>query len=142
VIEMAKAKKKDTAKPAKKLTRPAQKGRKKKATAATRPRGGGTEQPARKRVAGKSLLVVESPAKARTIKKYLGASFVVKASVGHIKDLPKSKMGIDFTKDFKPEYVVLKKKEKVIDEIRSAAAMVETVYLAPDPDREGEAIAD
>src|SRR5262249_12320279 len=90
---------------------------------------------------GKSLLVVESPAKARTIKKYLGNAFVVKASVGHIKDLPKSKMGVDPAKNFKPTYVVIRNKAKVIQEIRQAAGTVDRVYLAPDPDREGEAIA-
>jgi DNA topoisomerase-1 len=93
------------------------------------------------RKAGKSLLVVESPAKARTIKKYLGNAFVVKASVGHIKDLPKSKMGVDPAKGFQPEYVVIRNKAKVIQEIRQAAGVVDQVYLAPDPDREGEAIA-
>jgi DNA topoisomerase-1 len=93
------------------------------------------------RSSGKSLLVVESPAKARTIKKYLGNAFVVKASVGHIKDLPKSKMGVDPKKNFRPEYVVIRNKAKVIDEIRAAAESVDKVYLAPDPDREGEAIA-
>src|SRR5262249_36458690 len=90
---------------------------------------------------GKSLLVVESPAKARPIKKYLGNAFVVKASVGHIKDLPKSKMGVDPAKNFQPEYVVIRNKAKVIQEIRQAAGAVDRVYLAPDPDREGEAIA-
>jgi DNA topoisomerase-1 len=90
---------------------------------------------------GKSLLVVESPAKARTIKKYLGNAFVVKASVGHIKDLPKSKMGVDPKNGFEPTYVIIRNKQKVIDEIRHAAENVERVFLAPDPDREGEAIA-
>jgi DNA topoisomerase I len=90
---------------------------------------------------GKSLVIVESPAKAKTIKKYLGAGYVVKASVGHIKDLPKSKMGVDVEKGFKPLYVVIKKKEKVLEEIRKAAEKVDRVYLAADPDREGEAIA-
>jgi DNA topoisomerase-1 len=90
---------------------------------------------------GKSLLVVESPAKARTIKKYLGNAFIVKASVGHIKDLPKSKMGVDTANDFQPEYVVIRNKAKIIAEIRHAAENVDKVFLAPDPDREGEAIA-
>jgi len=92
-------------------------------------------------VTGKSLVVVESPAKARTIKKYLGAGFTVKASVGHVMDLPKSKLGVDVENGFEPEYVVLRDKKKVISEIRDAAMAVEHVYLAPDPDREGEAIA-
>jgi DNA topoisomerase-1 len=92
-------------------------------------------------VSGKSLVVVESPAKARTIKKYLGANYTVKASVGHVMDLPKSRLGVDVEKGFEPEYVVLRDKKKVITEIRDAASSVEHVYLAPDPDREGEAIA-
>jgi DNA topoisomerase-1 len=89
----------------------------------------------------KSLVIVESPAKARTIKKYLGASFTVKASVGHVKDLPKSKMGVDPENNFQPEYVVIRGKGKVIQDIRKSAKAVDKVYLAPDPDREGEAIA-
>src|SRR5579883_96466 len=89
----------------------------------------------------KALVVVESPAKARTIKKYLGAGYTVKASVGHIKDLPKSKMGVDVAHGFQPEYEVIRGKGKIIAEIKKSAKSVETVYLAPDPDREGEAIA-
>src|SRR5687768_12470218 len=79
----------------------------------------------------RALLVVESPAKARTIKKYLGAAFTVKASVGHVKDLPKSKMGVDPDKDFEPEYVIIRGKAKVIQEIRKSAKAVDKVYLAP-----------
>ncbi len=90
---------------------------------------------------GKSLVVVESPAKARTIEKYLGPGFTVKASVGHIKDLPKSRMGVDVEHGFEPEYVVIRDKKKVITDIRKAAKGAEAVFLAPDPDREGEAIA-
>ena len=86
-------------------------------------------------------MVVESPAKARTIKKYLGRGYTVKASVGHIKDLPKSKIGVDVENRFEPEYVVIRDKRKVIGEIRKAAAAAVEVFLAPDPDREGEAIA-
>jgi DNA topoisomerase-1 len=89
----------------------------------------------------KALVVVESPAKARTIKKYLGSGFTVKASVGHVKDLPKSKIGVDVDKDFEPEYVLIKGKGKVLSEIKKAAEAVDKVFLAPDPDREGEAIA-
>src|SRR5262245_39415945 len=89
----------------------------------------------------KSLVIVESPAKARTIKKYLGRAFTVKASVGHIKDLPKSKMGVDPSKNFRAEYVIIRSKGKVVEEIRKSAGNVERVFLAPDPDREGEAIA-
>ena len=89
----------------------------------------------------KNLVVVESPAKAKTLTKYLGRSYEVRASVGHILDLPKSKLGVDIEKDFAPDYHVLQGKKKVIDELRKAAKGKENVYLAPDPDREGEAIA-
>src|SRR5712692_3297710 len=87
------------------------------------------------------LVVVESPAKAKTIKKYLGSSYVVKASVGHVKDLPKSKMGVDVQHGFKPQYQVIKGKEKVLAELKKAAAGADKIFLATDPDREGEAIA-
>ncbi|MBN2333292.1 MAG: type I DNA topoisomerase [Deltaproteobacteria bacterium] len=91
----------------------------------------------------KSLLIVESPAKARTIKKYLGKNFDVKASVGHVKDLPKKELGIEITKEggFVPSYVTIRGKGKIISELKKAAKTAEAVYLAPDPDREGEAIA-
>ncbi|HET9595391.1 MAG TPA: type I DNA topoisomerase [Anaeromyxobacteraceae bacterium] len=88
-----------------------------------------------------SLVVVESPAKAKTIKKYLGRSFEVKASVGHVKDLPKSKMGVDVEKGFAPAYDVIKGKAKVLSDIKRAAKKADRVFLATDPDREGEAIA-
>jgi len=88
-----------------------------------------------------ALVVVESPAKAKTIKKYLGAGYVVKASVGHVKDLPKKSIGIDIEHDFQPAYEVIDGKKKVLAEIKSAARNAERVFLAPDPDREGEAIA-
>ncbi|NNB86163.1 type I DNA topoisomerase [Corallococcus exiguus] len=87
------------------------------------------------------LVVVESPAKAKTIKKYLGSGYTVKASVGHVKDLPKSKIGVDVEDDFKPEYTVIKGKEKVLNELKKMAKTVDRVFLATDPDREGEAIA-
>ncbi|MGZ3406429.1 MAG: toprim domain-containing protein, partial [Polyangia bacterium] len=89
----------------------------------------------------KALVIVESPAKAKTIKKYLGNGFTVKASVGHVMDLPKSKMGVDIEHGFKPEYVIIRGKGKIISEIKKSAKTVDIVYLAPDPDREGEAIA-
>jgi len=89
----------------------------------------------------KSLVIVESPAKARTIRKYLGPEFDVKASVGHIRDLPVNKLGVDIENGFIPEYVNIKGKQKVITELKKAAKGKEVVYLAPDPDREGEAIA-
>ena len=88
-----------------------------------------------------ALVIVESPAKAKTIKKYLGRGYVVKASVGHVKDLPRKKMGIDIKKGFRPEYVVIETKKKVLSEIKAAAQVAGRVLLAPDPDREGEAIA-
>ncbi len=94
-----------------------------------------------KRRGGRFLVVVESPAKAKTIKKYLGPGYMVKASVGHIKDLPKSKMGVDIENDFRPEYLVIKGKEKVLEELKKHAEAAEKVFLATDPDREGEAIA-
>ncbi|HQQ87365.1 MAG TPA: type I DNA topoisomerase [Smithellaceae bacterium] len=88
-----------------------------------------------------SLIVVESPTKVKTIKKFLGSDFNVIASMGHIKDLPKSKLGIDLEKDFEPTYKVIETKKKTIDELKKAAQKAERIYLAPDPDREGEAIA-
>ncbi|MDH5527218.1 MAG: type I DNA topoisomerase [Nitrospirota bacterium] len=89
----------------------------------------------------KSLLIVESPSKARTIQKYLGKDWVVKSSVGHVKDLPKDEIGIDLENGFTPHYIPIHGKGKVLAEIRSAAKTAEHVYLATDPDREGEAIA-
>src|SRR5580698_10519454 len=89
----------------------------------------------------KSLVIVESPAKAKTIEKYLGKNFHVMASVGHVRDLPAKKLGVDVKKKFKPTYEIIKGKDEVIEAIRSAAKKAENIYLAPDPDREGEAIA-
>jgi DNA topoisomerase-1 len=89
----------------------------------------------------KSLVIVESPAKAKTIGKYLGKDYTVKASVGHIMDLPKSKLGVDIEKDFEPTYIQIKGKAKVVNELKAAAKKVDRVLLATDPDREGEAIA-
>jgi len=88
-----------------------------------------------------ALVIVESPAKARTIKKYLGGKVEVMASVGHIKDLPKSKIGVDIEHDFQPEYVPIRGKGKILTDLKKAARNADRVYLAPDPDREGEAIA-
>ncbi len=90
---------------------------------------------------GKNLVIVESPAKAKTINRYLGPGYVVKASVGHVRDLPKSKIGIDVEHDFKPDYVTIRGKKAVIDDLKKASSAAKMVYLAPDPDREGEAIA-
>src|ERR1041384_5450900 len=90
--------------------------------------------------AKKSLVIVESPAKANTINKYLGNDYVVKASLGHVKDLPKSKLGVDIEHDFEPVYDVIPGKEKIIKELRTAAKTANRILLAADPDREGEAI--
>ena len=92
-------------------------------------------------MAAKNLVIVESPAKARTLEKYLGQDFQVKASVGHVVDLPKSKLGVDVKKDFAPDFHVIQAKKKVIDELKKAAKGKANIYLASDPDREGEAIA-
>ncbi|HEX8893490.1 MAG TPA: type I DNA topoisomerase [Terriglobales bacterium] len=89
----------------------------------------------------KGLVIVESPAKAKTIQKYLGTGYEVEASLGHIKDLPKKSLGVDLDNDFSTEYEVIPGKEKVIARLKKLAKGAETIYLAPDPDREGEAIA-
>ncbi len=88
----------------------------------------------------KSLVIVESPAKAKTIGKYLGKQFVVKASLGHVKDLPKKDLAVDIDRDFTPRYEVIEGKKKLISELKQAAKGMDSVYLAADPDREGEAI--
>jgi len=87
----------------------------------------------------KNLLIVESPAKSKTLKKFLGRQYAVEASVGHIRDLVKKDMGIG--PDYEPNYAVLKDKKEVVQKLRKAAKDADIVYLAPDPDREGEAIA-
>src|SRR5262245_13399690 len=89
----------------------------------------------------KSLVVVESPAKAKTINKYLGSDYVVKACLGHIKDLPKSKLGVDEEKDFEPHYTIIRGKTDLVKELKKTASKSKSIYLAPDPDREGEAIS-
>lgn len=89
----------------------------------------------------KNLIIVESPTKAKTITKYLGRGYTVMASVGHIKDLPTSKLGVDLEHDFEPQYVTIKGKSKVLAEIKKKAEEADKIFLAPDPDREGEAIA-
>jgi len=89
----------------------------------------------------KSLVIVESPAKARTISNYLKDDFVIRASVGHVKDLPENRLGVDIQNGFSPEYQVIKGKSKVLKEIKRAAEGANSIYLATDPDREGEAIA-
>jgi DNA topoisomerase I len=89
----------------------------------------------------KGLVIVESPAKAKTIQKYLGKGFTVEASLGHVKDLPKSTLGVDVENDFDTDYIVIPGKEKVLGKLKKLALSVDKIYLAPDPDREGEAIA-
>ncbi|HEY0755537.1 MAG TPA: type I DNA topoisomerase [Ktedonobacteraceae bacterium] len=89
----------------------------------------------------KKLVIVESPAKAKTIEKFLGRDFEVRASMGHIIDLPKRGLGVNTRKDFTPQYEIIEKKDKLIDELRAASSRADEVYLAPDPDREGEFIA-
>lgn len=88
-----------------------------------------------------SLVIVESPAKAKTIGKYLGSKYIVKASMGHIRDLPKSQIGVDVDNDFNPKYITIRGKGNVLKELKDASKKVKKVYLAADPDREGEAIA-
>ena len=88
----------------------------------------------------KALVIVESPAKAKTINKYLGKQYVVKASLGHVKDLPKKDLAVDVENGFEPRYEVIEGKKKLIAELKQAAKKVDAIYLAADPDREGEAI--
>src|SRR5947207_14633221 len=87
----------------------------------------------------KNLVIVEARAKAKTINKFIGKDYVVKASVGHVRDLPKSEIGVDEI-TFEPKYEVLEGKQKVVSELKAAAKKAETIYIASDPDREGEAI--
>src|SRR4030043_1124807 len=89
----------------------------------------------------KGLIVVESPAKVKTLQKILGGDYVIKASVGHIKDLPEGELGVDLKKDFLPQYVTISGKGKIIRELKKASKGVKNIYLGQDPDREGEAIA-
>ena len=91
-------------------------------------------------MAKRGLVVVESPTKVKTIAKYLDGKYVVKASMGHVRDLPKSQLGVDPKKNFKPKYVVTPTKKKVLDDLKKAAEKADTLYVATDPDREGEAI--
>src|SRR5437868_967091 len=113
----------------------------KKAAAQANAGKGKTRAPAKEKAYRSTLVVVESPAKAKTIKKYLGSGYTVKASVGHIMDLPKSKIGVDVENGFEPVYEVIKGKQKVVAELKQAAKNADRVLLATDPDREGEAIA-
>ena len=89
----------------------------------------------------KKLIIVESPAKANTIKKFLGSDVKVVASMGHIRDLPKSKLGVDLENDFEPEYINIRGKGDLIKSLKKDAKKAKKIYLATDPDREGEAIS-
>src|SRR3989338_8560988 len=89
----------------------------------------------------KSLVIVESPAKGKTISKFLGSDFEVVSSMGHLIDLPHSKMGVDVDNGFKPEYTVVKGRKKILGEIKNKAKDKSKIFLATDPDREGEAIS-
>ena len=89
----------------------------------------------------KNLVIVESPAKAKTISKFLGKKYKVKASVGHIRDLPKSSLGIDIDNNFEPKYITIRGKGPIVQELKKEAKKSDKVYLATDPDREGEAIS-
>ncbi|MGN9160192.1 type I DNA topoisomerase [Clostridium sulfidigenes] len=90
---------------------------------------------------GQKLVIVESPAKAKTIKKYLGKNYVVEASMGHVRDLPKSQLGVDIEKNYEPKYITIRGKGELLDKIKKQAKKSEKIYLATDPDREGEAIS-
>ena len=99
------------------------------------------DEPVEKESSGKSLVIVESPGKVKTISKFLGKDFVVRASIGHVRDLPAKGLGVDVKNDFEPIYEILEAKEKVVKELKELAKKANKIYLAPDPDREGEAIA-
>lgn len=90
---------------------------------------------------GKALIIVESPAKIKTLKKFLGTNFIFESSIGHVRDLPEREFGIDIENDFEPKYTIMPNKEEVISKLLKAAKQCDVVYLSPDPDREGEAIA-
>ena len=110
-------------------------------TAAAKPKRKTAKKPAAKKGAGKKLVIVESPAKGKTIKKYLGRGYEVVASMGHIRDLPKSKLGVDIENDFTPQYINIRSQSATIKELKAQAKQSSMVYLATDPDREGEAIS-
>src|ERR1044071_5889942 len=102
---------------------------------------GTTATAPRRRGGSRELVIVESPAKARTIQGILGNGYEVTASVGHVRDLPKSKLGVDVDNNFEPQYIVPREKKDVIAKIREMASTASSIYLATDPDREGEAIS-
>ena len=93
------------------------------------------------KASGKSLIIVESPAKIKTLKKFLGPNFLFESSMGHIRDLPEKEFGIDIENDFEPKYTTMRDKEETVSRLKKAAKTCDTIYLSPDPDREGEAIA-
>jgi DNA topoisomerase-1 len=127
---------------AKKTTTKATKASKVAKPVKSRPARTPAKEPRNGHTIGKgSLVIVESPAKAKTISKILGKDFQVKASIGHVRDLPRNKLGVNVRKNFEPQYEVLREKEEVVHELRQLAKAAKNVYLAPDPDREGEAIA-
>ena len=90
---------------------------------------------------GQKLVIVESPAKAKTIGKYLGKNYIVEASMGHVRDLPKSKLGVDIEDNFTPKYITIRGKGDLLDKLKKSAKKADKIYLATDPDREGEAIS-
>ncbi|MBM6837264.1 DNA topoisomerase I, partial [Clostridium saudiense] len=90
---------------------------------------------------GQKLVIVESPAKAKTIGKYLGKNYIVEASMGHVRDLPKSKLGVDIEDNFTPKYITIRGKGELLDKLKKSAKKADKIYLATDPDREGEAIS-
>ena len=124
-------------KPAKSRRKPATSTRANGATASAN----GTTSSRRGSRAGKDLVIVESPAKARTLQGILGSNYEITASVGHVRDLPKSKLGVDIDNEFAPQYVVPREKRDVVNKIKEAATRASAIYLATDPDREGEAIS-
>ena len=88
-----------------------------------------------------NLVIVESPTKARTLQKFLGDKYQIEASMGHVRDLPKSELGVDVDKNFEPKYIIPRDKKKRVNELKKVAKEADTLWLATDPDREGEAIA-
>ena len=112
---------------------------KKKATSSTK-KAGSKKTNALPDTSGKQLVIVESPAKARTVGQILGRKYVVTASQGHVSDLPKGKMGVDLEQDFEPSYVTMRDKRSLLTSLKKAGDQAKDIYLATDPDREGEAI--
>ncbi|MHC5539518.1 toprim domain-containing protein, partial [Singulisphaera rosea] len=117
------------------------------ATSASKPKAAAKKTPQRRASAdsapsgGRSLVIVESPKKAKSINKFLGSGYVVKASMGHVRDLPERKLGLDVEHGYLPSYEIMKGKKDTVGELKREAAKADIVYLATDPDREGEAIA-